>query len=320
MIKQGLKSALSQGLGWQLSAPLRPSGVVVLMYHRITKTGEFFADLTTAQFREQMTWLKEHCSIISADDFSDAIKTPSRRHPHVLVTFDDGYQDFHDNAYPILHELKIPSLVFLATGFVDTDKMIWTDIVSLAFERSSTSSVVLPWSPHQVLSFSDRASRIQAARVAKRYLKNCPDVEREQQQAMLCQRLAIDPYDGQVPRQMLSWQEVRDTMEFTVYGGHTHNHPIMSQISAEQADNEIKLCRDEIVKHTGQAPRYFAYPNGTANDFTEANKQSLKRHGFELAYSTIEGCNNADADLMAIKRQPTTGRTVADFAWLVAGH
>lgn len=320
MIKQSVKTVLSQGLGWTLSAPLRPSGVVVLMYHRITHTGEFFADTTTAQFRDQMAWLKKHCSIISADDFADAIHTPIRRRPHVLVTFDDGYHDFYANAYPILQALKIPSLVFLATGFMDSDKMIWTDIVSLAFERSKNHTITLPWSPHQVLTLNDRASRIHAARIAKRYLKNCPDVEREQQQATLCQQLGINPYDGQVPRQMLSWQEVRDTMEFTVFGGHTHNHPIMAQISAAQADNEIQLCRDEIVKHTGKPPRYFAYPNGTANDFTEANKQSLKRHGFELAYSTIEGCNNADADLMAIKRQPTSGRTVADFAWLVAGH
>ena len=40
-------------------------------------------------------------------------------------------------------------------------------------------------------------------------------------------------------------------MDITHFGGHTHTHPILSRLSREQADNEIRTCRDRIAAETG---------------------------------------------------------------------
>jgi peptidoglycan/xylan/chitin deacetylase (PgdA/CDA1 family) len=290
------------------------------MYHRIAQAGSMFGGLERDQFRQQMLWLKKHCQIISPEQYLETTKKPGSSRLPVLVTFDDGYRDYHDNAYPVLEELGIPSIVFLATSFIGTDRLIWTDAVSWAFLTTRRDEVTPPWVEHETWKLNDAQMRKQATVNAKSYLKDIPDSTRLSMLTTLYQLLDVNPDDGSAGRQMLTWDEVRKTTGYTIYGGHTHTHPILSQLSADAADEEIRLCRERILAETGQVPRYFAYPNGRAQDFTATTQESLKRHGFELGFSTIEGINNATTDRYAIFRQPTTARTLADFAWLVAGH
>jgi len=319
-LRQLVKWGAAREPGWAMTAPLRRSAVVVLMYHRITRPEDPFKGGDVEQFRDQMLWLKRHCRLIAPEEYFGAVQRPSRLRPAVLVTFDDGYRDYHDNAYPVLHELKIPAVVFVATSFLGSNRLIWTDAVTWAFLRSAKKTVCVPWATRTSLPLGDGTERERAARIAKDYLKDLPDAERQHLQALLFGELGVDPEDGSAGRQMLTWDEARATLEFTRYGGHTHTHPILSQISAEAADEEIRLCRDRIQAEIGIAPRFFAYPNGRAQDFTEQTKVSLARNGFELGFATIEGVNDARSDRYAIRRQPTGARTLADFAWLVAGH
>jgi peptidoglycan/xylan/chitin deacetylase (PgdA/CDA1 family) len=121
-----------------------------------------------------------------------------------------------------------------------------------------------------------------------------------------------------VERQMLTWDEVRETLHLITYGGHTHSHPIMSQVTVEELEWEIRICKERITAETGQSPRYFAYPNGCREDFNALCERLLQKHGFELAYSTIEGINNADVNRMQLRRVPTHVSTTADLAWLVS--
>ena len=43
----------------------------------------------------------------------------------VCLTFDDGYQDNHDIAYPLLKRLDVPFAVYVTTGFIDNRLPMW---------------------------------------------------------------------------------------------------------------------------------------------------------------------------------------------------
>lgn len=43
----------------------------------------------------------------------------------VCLTFDDGYQDNYDIAYPLLKRLEVPFTVYVTTGFIDNRLPMW---------------------------------------------------------------------------------------------------------------------------------------------------------------------------------------------------
>ncbi len=321
MLKSLLKVALTRTPAWKAaSSSMRPDGVTVLMYHRIRNETDPFPGTDAKTFEMQMRWLKKNCNVITPEQLGEMARRPPRSRPAVLLTFDDGFRDYHDNACPVLREQGFTGLVFLATGAMDNEILIWTDAVTWATHATRKASVTLPWDTTQHMVIDDEKSRHKLAEVCKRFLKDIPDQQRQDWLKKLTQALEIDPDDGTLPRQMLNWDEVRSTMDCTRYGGHTHNHPILSQLDDATMEAEIETCRRRIIEETQVAPRYFAYPNGRAQDFTATTQALLRKHGFELGFSTIEGIHRDGDDLYAIRRQNTAGNTLGDFALRVIGR
>ena len=320
MIKQAIKTVCAAPWIWRAGAALRGRGVAVLMYHRITRAGDPFPGTDVHAFRAQMRWLSRHCRPIAADDFEAALAAPARGRPPVLVTFDDGYRDYHDHAYPILQEFAVPALVFLATAYTDRGGMIWTDALAWAVRRTDRTEVRAPWDPATVHALGTPDERAAFVAAGKRVLKDAADADRLAWLAALYAALGVDPEDGSAGRQMLAWDEVRATLGLTRYGGHTHTHPILSRLAPEDQDREIRISRDRIADETGVTPRWFAYPNGRPEDFDAHTRALLDVNGFDLAFSTVGGLHRPGMDRLAIRRQPTAAASLADFSWLVAGR
>jgi peptidoglycan/xylan/chitin deacetylase (PgdA/CDA1 family) len=313
-----LKQAIASPIGWRVvSRHYRQPGVSVLMYHRVTAPDAWRQGLEVDVFRQQMRWLRRRCLIIRPEDLLRYVAAPRTRRPPVLITFDDGYRDFYDNAFPILSELEIPSVVFLSTSYIDNGGLIWTDGLAWAVASAADRQVRLPWSEARVFDLCSADERSRLLHAAKAHLTQVPDAERKEALAQLFEELGVWLHDAKIERQMMTWEEVRSTGGLTSIGGHSHTHPILSQLDEAAMETEISLCRECILSQTGEAPKCFAYPNGRQQDFSDATKRLLRHHGFELAFSTIEGINGPDVDPLAIRRQPTGAANMGDFACLV---
>ncbi|MBS1718688.1 MAG: polysaccharide deacetylase family protein [Armatimonadetes bacterium] len=118
--------------------------VVVLMYHDVIEKRErdsVYFDVTAKQFEKQMDDLQTAGVVpISLDQLYKHLTTGAPVPPKaVVITFDDNYQGFFDNAYPLLKERKIPVAMFVHTAFVgDTahgrPKMSWETLKQLQKE------------------------------------------------------------------------------------------------------------------------------------------------------------------------------------------
>ena len=103
-----------------------PIGVTVLIYHRIGGGTRVEVDLDLNSFRAQLAHLRDHHRVISLDEAADALSAtrPTGAGPDadnaVVITFDDGTDDFVDHVVPALVESDIPATLYAATHFVDS--------------------------------------------------------------------------------------------------------------------------------------------------------------------------------------------------------
>lgn len=110
----------------------------VLMYHHIQTKEAAVANKQTALttdtdfFRTQMQYLKDkNYNTVSMNDlvgfFDGGVAIPKHS---VLITFDDAYQDFYTDAFPILWDMGFKATMFTPTGLVNNPGYLTWDQIS----------------------------------------------------------------------------------------------------------------------------------------------------------------------------------------------
>lgn len=102
----------------------------ILMLHRIVEhrsEGKNRELEITPDFLKQTieTYRQQGHRFVSIDEACDIIKRGRTSQPFVCLTFDDGYQDNYDIAYPILKQMEVPFAIYVTTGFIDNRLPMW---------------------------------------------------------------------------------------------------------------------------------------------------------------------------------------------------
>lgn len=116
----------------------KKSPVVILMYHRVNDQVRKEISISKEAFRWQMKYLaRKGYKVISLDqaiglvrENTDPVSRGSRKRQlekYVVLTFDDGYQDYYENATPILMAYSYPSIVYLVPGRIESGEVFWWD-------------------------------------------------------------------------------------------------------------------------------------------------------------------------------------------------
>ncbi len=95
--------------------------VLVLNYHKVDNMNISLSVLPE-DFDRQMRYLSDHgYHTITPDDLYDSLEGQKELPENpVLITFDDGYRDNYDNAYPILRKYGFKATIFVITSFLGT--------------------------------------------------------------------------------------------------------------------------------------------------------------------------------------------------------
>jgi peptidoglycan/xylan/chitin deacetylase (PgdA/CDA1 family) len=97
----------------------RGPGVRILMYHRVTDESEDRLAVSPPEFKRQMDHLVSVGYRVMTLEQALTAGRERRRLPDVVITFDDGYQDFYRNVFPILRDRKFSAVIFVLPDFID---------------------------------------------------------------------------------------------------------------------------------------------------------------------------------------------------------
>jgi peptidoglycan/xylan/chitin deacetylase (PgdA/CDA1 family) len=228
--------------------------------------------------------------------------------PLCALTFDDGWRDFYEYAYPILKTHEAPATVFLPTDFVGTERWFWTDRLGFLLDRIAGvkggtkrelhfSDVLL----RQIVSMSGTPeTRLEKAIAA---LKPQRIDKIEDLIAELSAALGEEP--NRPDRAFLTWEEVEEMYYsgLVCFGSHTAAHPFLTALTEEQAQQELCRSLDVLIarKVVNSDFLSFCYPYGS---YSERLSEMVRHAGYHLATTGEYGWHRQGANPFTVKRIP----------------
>jgi len=112
--KRGARFAAKTGFAAADVFSRRRPGPRLLIYHQIEAGLGRQMEVTEGAFRRQLGWLLDNGDVVSLDQaLADRGRPESNR--QFVLTFDDGYQDVYERAWPLLREHGLPFVLYLTT-------------------------------------------------------------------------------------------------------------------------------------------------------------------------------------------------------------
>ena len=287
------------------------NGLLVLNYHRIGEPdgSPFDWDLWSASgsdFDHHVRFLTRNFDVVGLDDLDDILGPSGKKRSgrFVLITFDDGYRDNFELAYPILKPHGATAGFFLATGFLDSPRVTWWDEIAWMVRSSRRTSI--PGNdciPNQIPF--DLPTRQNAIKTLLRSYKQLRGDQTDSFMAFLAEATGSGRCsDSEASSMWMTWDMVREMHAGGMsFGGHTVNHPVLSSLTSEEQDLEVCESCLRIEQEIGREVRSFSYPVGSRDAFNQDTRDALTRHGIRWAFSFYGGyCKRDGIDAYDLPR------------------
>ena len=291
--------------------------LLVLTYHRVLPQGHpareteqpgmlVSPEVLTMHFEV----LRRHFTLVHLDDWLRAARLghppPGRS---VAITFDDGWRDNFDYAFPVIKAAQMPVTLFLVTDMVGSRYQFWPNRLARALKR---------WMPdydHRL----DEGTRRQMAAIGFPFdlngvqatpelidavINHCKVSDDAAMHALLDQVEAAMPEqagEGDGERDLLDWDEVREMADCGLvrFGSHTRRHTrLREDIAPELLEDEVAGSRRILEEKLSRPAPLFCYPNGDCS----LEAYAAVRESYEGAVSTRRGWHSPDQDSHLVRR------------------
>lgn len=200
--------------------------------------------------------------LVSLDEAHDRLAAgPGGRPPFACFTFDDGYRDNREHAYPILERHRVPFTIYVPTDYADGNGELWWLALEQVIRESTSVSVPMEGSR----SFACRTPAAKQAVFDTIYwwLRALPEQRARAVVRALAAEIGLDM--GALCRSLImSWEEIRALARdpLVTVGAHSRSHLALSKLPAGEAQAEIAASVARIERELGRPCRHFSFPYG----------------------------------------------------------
>jgi len=227
----------------------------------------------------QFAFICERYRPICLDEYLQRVNDRTLGERDVLVTFDDGTEDFYLHAVPAIRKHRCPVTVFVCGCILEGERSLW--FMDYARLVRADRGVF-----HHVAERFGREKIPGPRQMA--FLKSLPHDERkrwiQEGKAVVG---GMEPDDDPSMRLMTvrQWEEILGFPEITL-GAHTWDHVILANEPDGELEHQVLDTVEGLRSRLSAPVKAMAYPNGCRDlDFDERAMGAAEKAGLAAAFS-----------------------------------
>jgi peptidoglycan/xylan/chitin deacetylase (PgdA/CDA1 family) len=250
--------------------------------HRFQKVSPDFLEAAIGQVRAS------GFDIVSLDEAHFRLIEGDRK-PFVCFTFDDGYRDNLEYAYPVFKRHELPFAVYVPTTYADGHGEVWWLALARVVVKLDALDVKIDGSARR-LRASTPDEKDAAFHTIYWWLRSIDEADARAYVRELCYGIDFDPR-GLCHELMMTWDEVRQLAAdpLVTIGAHTRDHFALAKLTLAEARAEITESVRRIERETGRSCQHFSYPYGDEPSAGPREFQLVKEMGLRTGVTTRPG-------------------------------
>ena len=293
---------------------------IILMYHRVADElpkvkhdPHLFVKSDT--FEMHINEISKYFTIVTLDEMLNNAQNNKRL---CVLTFDDGWLDNYETAYPIIQKSNVPATIFLPINDIGTTQRFWFDhLFFLANSLSSTEDQNAYISHFQTIIPAWNSKELSTASI----------LELTEKLKSFDPQLLYDIIDTaytkleiELPfeKVLMNWKQVQEMGQNGIsFGSHGLNHDILPTLSNQSKKNIVFESLSILKDKTVTSIPFFSYPNG---NWDHETVDFLKRAGYHGAVTTENGfCNGTNPFLLNRIGLSEASSNTSDLFWFQIG-
>lgn len=246
--------------------------ITILSFHRIGGDSNYFFDPLPAEFFDRiLAYCAKKYSVIP---FSDIKKETPK--PKMIISFDDGYQDFYTTALPVLRKYSMVCNHNIVNRCAELNEVIWTEKLNEIFNHLKSNHIV----NDELVNCYTKGFNGNWYTYYIEFLQALLTMEAEKKNNILSDLMT--KYDVTVQREMMNWNTLKEISAegITEIGCHTFSHESLEAPDIqEKLDHEIGDSIKDLEEKLKTKIRVLAFPNGK---YTERALEIAKQNNIEF--------------------------------------
>lgn len=296
IIRAGLETLYFSGAHWAMRPFVRGVGVILTLHHvRPSRLDSFqpnrLLEVTPAFFSDVVKSLqRSKIDIVSLDEMCRRMTEGNFRRRFVCLTFDDGYRDVLQWAYPILRKHDAPFALYIPTSFPDRIGEMWW----LALEKVIAGNSRLGLWMNGIEKRFDCRTASEKRELFEHLYWWLRSHETEDEMRLivrdLCARYGVD-MKALCAELCMTWEDIAELAKdpLCTIGAHTVNHVMLKKVPEAAARSEMGMSRSVIEAAIGVWPEHLSYPVGDASAAGSREYRIAAELGFKTAVTTKPG-------------------------------